>query len=78
MVSVKDHGLGIKASDLPFIFNRFYRADLSRSKHSIPGYGLGLSIAKKIVELNNGKIDAESQPGKGTEFKIRLDLDQTK
>jgi len=78
VISVKDHGLGIKASDLPFIFNRFYRADLSRSKHQIPGYGLGLSIAQKIVDLNNGKIEVESQPGKGTEFKIRLDLDQTK
>lgn len=77
IVSVKDHGLGIKASDLPYIFNRFYRADLSRSKQSIPGYGLGLSIAKKIVDLHKGSIEVESQPGKGSEFKVRLYLNQT-
>lgn len=77
-VSVKDYGLGIKASDLPYIFNRFYRADLSRSKHNIPGYGLGLSIAKKIVDLHKGKIEVESRPGKGSEFKVKLNLDLSK
>ncbi|MEI7791871.1 MAG: HAMP domain-containing sensor histidine kinase [Candidatus Berkelbacteria bacterium] len=73
-ISVKDHGLGIKASDVPYIFNRFYRADLSRSKHDIPGYGLGLSIAKKIIDAHNGKIDVISQPGKGSEFRVKLFL----
>jgi len=70
IVSIKDHGIGIKASDLPYIFNRFYRADLSRNKGDIPGYGLGLSIAKKIVEVHGGKIMAKSKPGKGSEFII--------
>lgn len=72
VVSVSDHGIGIKSSDLPYIFNRFYRADLSRSKEKIDGYGLGLSIAKNIVEFNEGKITVKSKPGVGTQFFVTL------
>jgi signal transduction histidine kinase len=72
IIRIKDEGIGIKASDLPYIFNRFYRADLSRSSENVAGYGLGLSIAEKIVELHQGKIKAESTPGKGTVFTIIL------
>jgi signal transduction histidine kinase len=72
MVSVKDHGIGIKASDIPYIFNRFYRADTSRCKEQVCGYGLGLSIAKKIVESHRGEIAVSSKPGKGTLFKVIL------
>lgn len=68
-ISVKDHGVGIDEIDLPHIFDRFYRADKSRSKS---GYGLGLSIAKKIVESHNCSINVKSLPGKETEFLVTL------
>jgi signal transduction histidine kinase len=71
-VIIQDHGMGIKASDLPYIFNRFYRSDTSRSKIKTDGYGLGLSIAQKIVELHKGSIKAESTPGKGSTFTVLL------
>ncbi|MFA6963525.1 MAG: HAMP domain-containing sensor histidine kinase [Patescibacteria group bacterium] len=72
LVGIKDRGLGIKASDLPYIFNRFYRADNSRSKESVAGYGLGLSIAKQIADLHGGNLSATSKPGKGSEFIVKL------
>ncbi len=71
-VSVRDHGQGIRAVDLPRIFDRFYRADQSRSKQHIHGYGLGLSIAKAIVTRHHGKIDVHSVPGEGTTFAVTL------
>jgi two-component system, OmpR family, sensor histidine kinase CiaH len=74
IVKIKDNGLGIKSSDLPFVFNRFYRADTSRSKEKIDGYGLGLSIAKSIVELHRGQISVDSKPGKGSEFIIHFPM----
>ncbi|MCX6810403.1 MAG: HAMP domain-containing sensor histidine kinase [Candidatus Berkelbacteria bacterium] len=70
--SIKDHGVGIKSSELPHIFDRFYRADQSRNKEKAEGYGLGLSIAKRIVDLHSGKILAISIPGKGTEFIVKF------
>jgi signal transduction histidine kinase len=73
-IKVKDEGIGIKATDLPFIFNRFYRADVSRSKEKVSGYGLGLAIAKKIIEDHKGTITAESKPDHGSTFTIRLPL----
>ena len=73
-VLVKDSGLGIDKKDLPFIFDRFYRADASRSKQKVSGYGLGLSIAKKIVELHRGDISAESTVNKGTTFIVTLPI----
>lgn len=73
-ILVQDFGLGIKASDLPHIFNRFYRADTARSKQQISGYGLGLAIAKSIAERHQGKISAESELGKGSIFFVNLPL----
>src|SRR3989338_6304840 len=70
LITVIDNGLGIDKKDIPFIFDRFYRADNSRSKKTADGYGLGLSIAKKIVELHNGKISVNSTRGKGSAFKV--------
>jgi two-component system sensor histidine kinase CiaH len=70
-ISVIDQGIGIARDELPHIFERFYRADESRSKN-IHGFGLGLSIAKKIVELHKGSIQAVSSVNKGTTFIIRL------
>lgn len=68
-LTVRDQGIGIKASDLPHIFERFYRADSSRNKQTgVSGYGLGLSIAKRIIDLHGGRISVASEPGKGTAF----------
>lgn len=74
LIKVKDQGVGIKASDIPFIFNRFYRADISRTKGEVSGYGLGLSIAYKIAQAHKGKIEAESKLGQGTTFTIHLPI----
>jgi signal transduction histidine kinase len=66
-VSVTDTGEGIPAEDLPNIFERFYRVDKSRSRRT-GGSGLGLTIAKRIVEAHGGDITASSEPGKGSRF----------
>ncbi len=71
-VSIKDQGIGIDKKDIHKIFDRFYRADQSRSKIKTDGYGLGLSIAKRIIEQHNGTISVHSTPGKGTEFTVWL------
>jgi signal transduction histidine kinase len=67
---VKDTGKGISAQDLPHIFDRFYRGDKSRPHNGESG--LGLAIAKSIVEAHGGKIRVESTPGEGAEFIISL------
>ena len=69
-VEIIDHGIGIKHTDIPYIFNRFYRADTSRSKHHVDGYGLGLSIAKSIVDLHKAHISLKSEMGKGSTFSV--------
>lgn len=74
VIIIKDHGIGIKASDLPYIFNRFYRVDGSRSKEEVKGYGLGLSIARNIAEMHGGIITVESEPNRGSEFKLIFPL----
>lgn len=69
-VEIKDRGIGVEKKDLTNIFERFYRVDQSRSKEKIAGYGLGLSIAKKIVLNHRGKIKVESTINKGSKFII--------
>ena len=71
-LDVIDNGIGIKASDLPHVFERFYRADVARSKQQISGYGLGLAIAKNIAEMQSGSLTAKSKPGKGSTFTLSL------
>ena len=73
-IIVRDTGPGIPAEDLPFIFERFYRAEKSRTRGKTTGFGLGLSIAHWIVEHHNGHISVESKEGKGTTFAILLPL----
>jgi len=73
-LAVKDQGVGIAPEDLPRIFNRFYRADTARSHSSVGGFGLGLSIAQKIVELHHGVITAESQLHQGSVFTVSFPL----
>jgi heavy metal sensor kinase len=68
---VKDSGIGIAEADLPHIFERFYRADKARSRHQ-SGAGLGLAIARWIVESHRGSIQAESVLGRGSVFRVNL------
>ena len=70
-VLVNDSGRGIGPEDLPHVFERFYRADRSRTRDS-GGTGLGLAIAKHIVEAHGGRISVSSQPNEGTTFKVTL------
>jgi signal transduction histidine kinase len=74
LIKVSDRGAGISSSDLPHIFERFYRADITRSKNNEDGFGLGLSIAQKIIEEHKGKIEVKSKLGQGSEFKVTLPL----
>lgn len=71
-IFVRDHGSGIRSVDIPRIFDRFYRADQSRSKLRVHGYGLGLSIAKAIVVRHHGQIDVKSAPDVGSTFSVTL------
>ena len=74
ILKVKDTGIGIAKKDIPHIFDRFYRADQSRSKGKVAGFGLGLSLAKKIIEIHKGSVKVNSALGKGAAFTIKLPL----
>jgi signal transduction histidine kinase len=76
LFSVQDTGQGIAPADLPNIFERFYRADKSRTSNK-GELGLGLAIAKALVEAHAGKIEATSALGEGTTFTIRLPICNT-
>jgi heavy metal sensor kinase len=76
VLSVADHGCGIPASDLPHIFERFYRADPARARET-GGSGLGLAIVEEIVRAHRGRIDVASEPGTGSVFTICLPLGMT-
>ncbi|MFN8458966.1 MAG: ATP-binding protein [Anaerolineae bacterium] len=73
ITTVRDTGCGIAPVDLPHIFERFYRTDRSRTRHT-GGRGLGLAIVHQIIELHGGQVWAESQPGQGSTFGYRLPL----
>ena len=71
-ILVSDTGEGIPSEDLPYIFDRFWRGDRSRSHAGGGGSGLGLAIARQLVSAHGGRIRAESLPGQGTTFTIEL------
>jgi heavy metal sensor kinase len=73
LLRVADTGVGIAAEHLPHLFERFYRVDSARSRPD-GGAGLGLAISQWIVQAHRGKIEVESQPGRGTTFTVRLPL----
>jgi heavy metal sensor kinase len=74
VISVIDTGIGIAHEEVPHIFDRFWRSDKARSREH-GGAGLGLSIAKWIAEMHGGTVEVESEPGKGSVFRLRVPLD---
>jgi len=72
-ISVRDSGVGIAPEHLPYLFERFYRADASRSR-ATGGSGLGLAVARQVVQAHGGQITVESQPGQGSCFTFTLPL----
>jgi len=73
-LSVKDNGIGIPSSDLPFIFKRFFRVEKHHSQAQVKGTGLGLSIVKRAVEAHGGNITAASTPGVETTFTMMIPI----
>ena len=72
-IKVADTGIGIAKSEQPHIFDRFWRADKVRSR-GMGGAGLGLSIARWIVDQHGGSIEVKSQPGQGSTFAVEIPL----
>ena len=75
-ISVSDNGAGIAAEDVPYVFDRFWKADRSRTRVGGAGSGLGLAIASQLVHAHGGRIEVTSTLGQGTTFRIELPTDQ--
>jgi signal transduction histidine kinase len=71
IITVSDTGIGISEEDLPFVFERFYRADKSRNRMT-GGSGIGLTIAKAVIDAHKGKITVKSVVNQGTMFIITI------
>jgi signal transduction histidine kinase len=72
-LAVRDTGIGINPDARPYIFERFFRADPARSS-GVDGVGLGLSLAKWVVDRHHGRIEVDSEPGRGSTFTVHLPL----
>ena len=72
-ISIKDNGVGIQPQELKKIFKKFYRVH-NGNVHTVKGLGLGLYFTKRVIDHHHGKIEVQSLPGIGTEFKIELPL----
>jgi signal transduction histidine kinase len=72
-MAIADTGIGISPEDLPYVFERFWRAERSRSSYS-GGSGIGLAITRRLVELQGGKIEVESELGQGSTFRFSLPI----
>lgn len=75
-ITIVDQGVGIPENDLPYIFQRFYRVEKSRTR-AAGGTGLGLAIVKNIIDLLNGHIEVQSVPEVGTTFKITFPIKES-
>jgi signal transduction histidine kinase len=73
LVQVSDTGIGVAPEHLGRIFDRFYRVDKARSR-AVGGAGLGLSIAREIMEAHGGRLEIVSEPGRGTTVTMRMRL----
>ena len=71
ILSVRDHGIGIPKDKLAHVFDKFYRVPTG-NLHPVKGYGLGLYYVKTMVERHGGTVEVESEPGRGSEFVIRI------
>lgn len=71
-IAITDQGMGIEKKDLPHLFDRFYRADQARTRNNTSGHGLGLAIARQIVDRHQGNISVKSTVGKGSTFTVIL------
>ncbi len=72
--NIKDSGKGIKQENLPYIFDRFFSIRSESSQFS--GFGIGLSLTKAFIEAHKGSVDVTSEPGKGTQFKVKIPIDK--
>jgi len=72
VIKIEDNGMGIESENLKKIFDRFYQADVSRTKNGDDGFGLGLAIAKKIVDEHRGSIKVSSKKNEGSKFEVKL------
>jgi len=70
VLSVQDHGMGIETSEVPRIFDKFYRG--TSGAHRAPGFGLGLAIVREVVTAHRGRVSVSSQPGHGSLFRVVL------
>ena len=73
VIEVRDSGIGIPGSALPRIFERFYRVDKGRAREE-GGTGLGLAIVKHVAQAHQGRVEVESELGRGSKFRVLLPL----